>query len=108
MKKEKMKEIVDSMLSNLQDIAKVTELLNTLQEENNNLENALQTIEEEKQKILVDNEQLRQVNMKFFLKLSGGPDENKGTQTTQNSESEPDEEKMLSFDDLFNEKGELI
>lgn len=108
MKREELKNHVKNLLDNLQDISKVTEILNTIQEQNDLTETSKETLESDKAKLEQDNEQLRQVNMKFFLKLSNqkktdNPEENQ----EGGSNSDPEENK-LTFESLFDEKGELL
>lgn len=106
MKREKLKEYTKQIIDNLSDISKITQILDELNTENDVLETEYETVAEKQKQLIKDNENLRAVNMKFFLKL--------GEKTTgepskkQEEEEQGNDEPQLSFDNLFDEKGELI
>lgn len=102
MESEKLKKLVNDIITNLSDQSRVTDLLNQIQEDNDNSLNTMSTLNTENEKLKGDNENLRSVNMKFFLKLG----EQKEKIET-NTEQEQEQEQELKFEDLFNEKGEL-
>lgn len=103
METEKLKKLVNDIITNLSDQSKVTDFLNQIQEDNENSLNTMSTLNTENEKLKGDNENLRSVNMKFFLKLG----EQKEKIETNTEEQEQEQEQELKFEDLFNEKGEL-
>ena len=76
---EEFQKVLNDIRSNLDDTAKVTELL--------------------------DNDNLRNVNMDLFLKVGNQRAESQ-SQENQSQENQPKENK-LSFDNLFDEYGNL-
>lgn len=106
MKREKLKEYTKQIIDNLSDISKITQILDELNTENDVLETEYEAVAEKQKQLVEDNENLRAVNMKFFLKL--GEKATEDTSKTQKEEEPGNDEPQLSFDKLFDEKGELI
>lgn len=67
----------------------------------------IDTITLERDKFKNDNENLRDTNMRLFLKVGDSVMNDKNTNSTQNGTSDNKEE-IVPFEELFNEKGELI
>lgn len=73
-------------------------LLTSLTDEVTNIYNTNETLTTDNERYRTDNDNLRNANMQLFLRVSGGRVE----EHNQNEENE-----KRSYDDLFNEKGEL-
>lgn len=83
--------------------ANASELLTELSDEFESVMTSSENNATRVQELTENNERLRKVNTDLFLKV-GSPvtDENKGT------DPEPKTDKPVSFETLFNDKGELI
>lgn len=106
MKREKLKEYTKQIIDNLSDISKVTEILDEISTENDLSETEFESVSAKHDQLAEDNEKLREVNMKFFLKL--GEKADVSTSKKQEEDDEGNAGDDLSFDNLFDEKGELI
>lgn len=101
MTKEEHQEIVKQIMGNLSDQGKVSELLTNLSEDYGVViteSETNKTLAEQTQK---DMDNLREYNMKLFLKLG---EQNSGIK--ENEQQEP-QQKELTFDSLFDESGNL-
>lgn len=96
---QEQKAIIDDVLQNHTDQAKVSTLLATLTEDYVSVSSDLAQATQASEKIASENEQLRQANMKLFLQI-GEP-----TKETKNISSEPT---TPQFTSLFDEKGNLL
>lgn len=77
------------------------ELLTQLSEEASKDYDAMATLTETNKTLTNDNEALRSANMKLFLRVGETKEGNNGDSTKNNDEA------PLTYDNLFNEKGEL-
>lgn len=77
------------------------EMLTQLSEEASKDYDTLATLTEQNNNLLNDNEALRSANMKLFLRVG----ENRNDNRNDNHEQESNKE--LTYENLFNEKGEL-
>lgn len=105
MKREEHKEILNNLLkmATPEKQAEASSLLDQLRDDYEETLTNFETASTNISELTKNNETLRKVNAELFLKV--------GT-TTTNSEAkkttDDDDIKILPFDDLFNEKGELI
>lgn len=81
------------------------EMLSALSEEVSKDYDNLSSLTETNQNLVADNEKLRDYNMKLFLRV--GEDKTPEQRVEDITGAKPDENKKRSFNDLFNEKGEL-
>ena len=81
------------------------ELLSQLSEEATKDYDNLATLTETNKTLTSDNETLRDANMKLFLRV--GADKTTDEQNKDKTGVDDKEKTKRSFDDLFNEKGEL-
>ena len=88
-----------------EDDAERRELLTQLSEEASKDYDTIATLTDENSNLRTKNETLRDANMQLFLRVgeNKNPDEQKGDITGVHVE----ENKKRSFDELFNEKGEI-
>lgn len=86
--------IINDIKVNLNDEAKVTEKLVELMDEYKQAETENNEAKTRLEAVTIDNEKLRDSNMRLFLKI-GTPEETK----------EDKKETKLTFDDLLNENG---
>ena len=84
--------------------ATASDLLNSLSEDYEKTLTDYEGATEKAAKLTADNETLRGVNAKLFLKVGEIP----GTGTKPKEVAQEQEKPPVSFDTLFNEKGELI
>ena len=101
MNREEMLQHIQSIGTN-ENEAERREMLATLQEEVGNLFTNNETLTNQNTQLTTDNETLRSANMKLFLRV--GAEKGEGGRDKP-GEDKPD--KKLSFNELFNEKGEL-
>lgn len=104
MTKEEFKLAMEDITNNLSDQGKVTSTLA-------NLYNNYETIYDEKETISTLNKDLKKENAdlkayNFDLFRQVGQ-QNKEMENTSSKELQDDKEEVLSYEDLFNEKGEL-
>lgn len=109
MKVEEHTQIVQEIAQNLNDQAKVTELLNTLSNDYIKVNEEISKMPQ----LAADNEKLRSVNMKLFLQ-NGSTGTTTASEDIQKKEAAgtdgvegAGQENKKKFEDLFNEKGEL-
>ena len=85
--------------------ARASELLTNLSDDYEQTLTASEQATANVQTLTQNNETLRAVNAKLFLRV--GETEKETHKQETNHDKQKEEEKTLSFDDLFNEKGEL-
>ena len=102
--------IVNQLLSMVtsENQATASELLTTLSEDYNETTTLLSEATKSVNDLTVNNEVLRDVNAKLFLKVGTTETLSKGSENIPNVSEQENEIETKSFDDLFNEKGELI
>lgn len=108
MKREEHKTKLQEILNNLTDQGKVTELLAELTSDYEVVSSQLETLQESNTTLSKDAESLRSANMKLFLQI--GTKEDKQDENLNNESLNDDaslDNKKLSFNDLFDEKGGL-
>ena len=98
MKPEEFNAKTQEILSNLTDQAKVSTVLSELIEDYNTVTAETETAKTTAEKLTADNEKLRQANMNLFLKVG---------ETKKEEETEQDEDNKPTFEDLFDENGNL-
>lgn len=98
MKREEHTNLIRDIRLNLNDEAKVTEMLTQLSDDYGAITADLESTKQTSQELKAQAESLRDVNMKLFLKV--------GNPIPPDKPSDPNEGK-LKFEDLFNEKGGL-
>jgi hypothetical protein len=102
MKPEEHTAIIQRIRASLNDEAAVTELLTTLSEDYGSVTTEVNTTKQTADQLKADNDKLRECNMKLFLKVGNPAPENNNGSGQQGNEN-----KKLSFDALFDEKGKL-
>ena len=107
MTKEEIKQKLNALLgfTTPENQANASEILTALSDE---IETIFATTEEHTTKInelTANNETLRAVNAKLFLKV-GATDKENHTNTA--NETETESENKITFESLFNDKGELL
>lgn len=98
MKPEEFNAKTQEILTNLTDQAKVSTILTELVEDYNTVTATTETATATSQKLTADNEKLRQANMNLFLKVG---------ETKKEEETKQDEDNKPTFEDLFDENGNL-
>lgn len=101
MTREEFNNTASEILANISDSGKVSELLDTLRTGFNEEVTKGETAAANVTDLTAKNENLQAANMALFLKTG------ETAATGESGESEEDDETNLSYDDLFNEKGEL-
>ena len=109
MTRDEHKQIIQKMLGMVtpENQANASELLTQLSDDYEQTLTASETLTKNNETLTVNNEKLRQVNADLFLKVGVTNKEN----NNENKEGQTDngqEESNLTFDGLFNEKGELL
>jgi FtsZ-binding cell division protein ZapB len=97
LKPEEFKAKTEEILANLTDQAKVSTLLTELTEHNDDAVTEVTTATQTAEKLTADNEKLRSANMNLFLKI--------GDQKP--AEQPKPQDKTPSYEDLFDENGNL-
>ena len=108
MKREDHKEIIQKMLGMVtpDNQADASKLLTQLSEDYEETLTAFETASTNVQELTSKNETLREVNADLILKVGTSKKE---TDVDENNNSDViDEENKMTFEALFNEKGELI
>lgn len=100
MTREEHTKLIRDIRASLGDEAKVTEILTNLSDDYGTVLTAAETDKANAEKLVKDNEGLRDVNMRLFLKV-GSPDTGGKSETVV-------EKSEMTFDKLFNEKGGLL
>lgn len=90
---------IDEILQNHTDQAKISTILAELKEDYTTVSAETEKAKETAKKFTEDNEKLRQANMSLFLKI--------GETKVEETHIKKDEETKMSFDDLFDENGNL-
>lgn len=98
MKPEEFNAKTQEILSNLTDQAKVSTVLSELIEDYNTVTAETEIARTTAEKLTADNEKLRQANMNLFLKVG---------ETKKEEETKQDEDNKPTFEDLFDENGNL-
>lgn len=104
---EQVNELITNIIANLGDQGKVSDLLNDFRADYTGTLKDFTKQTEDIKTLTANNESLRTVNNKIMLQmgdLSKAPD----VKTEKEEQEEKGQEPELKFDDLFNEKGELI
>ena len=101
---EEFQKVLNDIRSNLDDTAKVTELLESISLEYSEMTKENNTLSTNNEKLIKDNDNLRNVNMDLFLKV--GNQRSEENQKAENQVQETQENK-LSFENLFDENGNL-
>ena len=106
MTRDEHKQIIQKMLGMVtpENQANASELLTQLSDDYEQTLTASETLTANNATLTANNEKLRQVNADLFLKVGTT---NKETHN-QNANNQQQEENKLTFDGLFNEKGELL
>lgn len=86
--------------------AEASEILTALTEDYDDTLTSSETLATENTALKEKNEKLRSVNADLFLKVGTTQNTNKGNKPESNNTN--DDDKIPSFDTLFNDKGELI
>ncbi|MBO5810458.1 MAG: hypothetical protein J6R32_06480, partial [Bacteroidales bacterium] len=86
--------------------ARTSELLTAITEDVDGVYTDLDTANTRVTEITADNENLRNTNMKLFLKV--GETEKKNHTDPETNPDKTDDPKPVDFNTLFNDKGELI
>lgn len=108
MTRDEHKQIIQKMLGFVtpENQANASELLTQLSDDYEQTLTASETLTKNNETLTANNEKLRQVNADLFLKVGTT---NKETHSQeQNNGNGQDEENKLTFEALFNEKGELM
>ena len=110
MTREEHKKAVNQLLGMIaaEHQAAASELLTNLSDDFNTTQNEIETANGNVQSLTKDNEALRAANMKLFLRVGETDKQIHGQDKPNPSHGKTEEDKPLPFDDLFNEKGELI
>lgn len=87
------------------DDGSITEELANLSDDYGTTLGIIDTMTLENTKLKNDNENLRDTNMRLFLKV--GDKVMKDNQPTEEGEKEPTSDEVVKIEDLFDEKGEL-
>lgn len=109
---EEHKNIITEIATNLNDQAKVTTLLADLSKDYSEISSKLDTANTSVADLTKTNEELRAANMKLFTQIGSSEqpntllDEPNKDNPTSNGE-DTNENKELTYENLFNEKGEL-
>ena len=109
---EEHKNIITEIATNLNDQAKVTTLLADLSKDYSEISSKLDTANTSVTDLTKTNEELRAANMKLFTQIGSSKqpstvlDESNKDNPTSESENTNDN-KELTYENLFNEKGEL-
>ena len=102
---EEFQNHVNDIRSNLDDVAHVTEVLNTLASDYTEMVKTNNSLTENNNKLIKDNDNLRNVNMELFLKVG-----EKRTNDNKNNliNTEEDKKDIPSFESLFDKEGNLL
>lgn len=100
MDKEKHLAMIHKIRANLQNEGEVSLLLSDMSDDYGKVLSDLQQKEAEAQRLKEANDRLKEQNMNLFLKLGGDPEKPPVPPV-------PPEPKRRSFDELFDEKGNL-
>ena len=101
---EEFQKVLNDIRSNLDDTAKVTELLESVSLDYSEMSKENNTLSTNNEKLIKDNDNLRNVNMDLFLKV--GSQRSEENQKSENQVQETQENK-LSFENLFDKNGNL-
>lgn len=107
MKREEHKTKLNELLKLVtpENQASASEILTGLSEDYEQLLSESESASERVSELTANNETLRAVNAKLFLKVGATDKESPHTETT---EPQVESENIITFDKLFDEKGELI
>lgn len=109
MTRDEHKQIIQKMLGLVtpENQANASELLTQLSDDYEQTLTASETLTKNNETLTANNEKLRQVNADLFLKVGTTNKENNNENKEGQNDNEQ-EEINLTFDGLFNEKGELL
>lgn len=86
-------------IGTLEDVAQIRDRLVALQNNVSKDYDELATLKTSNQELIANNEALRSANMKLFLQV--------GAKSTEEDPTDPQPNEALTYDSLFNEKGEI-
>lgn len=86
-------------IGTLEDVVQIRDRLVTLQNNVSKDYDELATLKTSNQELIANNEALRSANMKLFLQV--------GANTKEEDQPDTQHEEALTYDSLFNEKGEI-
>ena len=98
---EELNELTKNIMTNASNQAELSVLLSTLTDDYTAMLSEREVEKTELEALKVDKEKLLDANMKLFLKVGHEK------QPEESQKEETEHTKTLSYDDLFNEKGEL-
>lgn len=104
---EEFQKVLNDIRSNLDDTAKVTELLESASVDYSEMSKENSVLTTNNEKLIKDNDNLRNVNMDLFLKVGNQRSEENQKTENQNQETQETQDNKLSFDNLFDENGNL-
>lgn len=109
MTREEHKAIIQKMLGMVtpDNQANASELLTQLSDDYEETLTKFETASTSVQELTAKNETLRDVNAKLFLKV-GNTDKETHNQQQNNANVQEQDENKLTYEALFNEKGELL
>lgn len=109
MKREEHKAIIDEMmkLATPENQARACELLTQLSDDYEQTLTASETLTADNATLTANNEKLRQVNADLFLKV-GTTNKETHIENKNNNNGQERELPEMTFEKLFNEKGELL
>ena len=86
-------------IGTLDDVVQIRDRLVTLRDNVSKDYDELATLKTSNQELIANNEALRSANMKLFLQV--------GANTTEEDQPDTQHKEALTYDSLFNEKGEV-
>ena len=112
MTREEHKAIIQQMLSfvSADNQANASQLLTQLSDDYEETLTANETLTTTNAELTTKNERLREVNSELFMKVGTTKKENQNPPNNQDNggQGSNNEDPELKFEDLFNEKGELL
>ena len=104
MERQEVQELLNS-IGTCEDEGERRNLLDSLRDEINGVYDENDNLAEQNNNLVQANESLRATNMDFFLQLGEQKSKKEVIKNELGSDDEPEKKK---FEDLFNDKGELI
>ena len=105
---EQVKDMVTNIMENLDDQGKIQNILNDFVTDYTDTLTQHETLTKDKESLIGLNENLRNVNNKMMSQIGDLSFLTKKEEEKQKEIEEQEKENELSFENLFNEKGELI
>lgn len=99
---EEFQKVLNEIRCNLDDTPKVTELLESISIDYSEMAKENKTITNNNEKLIKDNDKLRNVNMDLFLKVGS-----QRIEKQEENQEEQQEDNKLEFENLFDENGNL-